>query len=281
MAAMMVILFAATATGCQNENEITPNPGSGVTTPPVVTPPAAVSVPKPKEIITVVNGMTTRIQSYTYDSQGMLTIYASKNEASVDSVIMQPNQVSYRSIRSGGLRVNMGLALNSNKTYKRVDLLSSSTGGVVDQAIFNHNAQFRIDSITQPRTDLPLARFDYISNNLNGIQMEVQKINVNYSHNLSYQKGINEIPFSITPVKYFKLLEQEDATTTQLYNKLLKQIIINNGTGRFELHDFVYEFDGQNRVSKITDTITFTTSSTSVQKIAVSTITYRSGFNIP
>ncbi len=269
MAAIMGILFAAAATGCQKESEITPNPGSGGTTPPVVTP---VSVPKPREITTVMNGITTRIQSYTYDSRGKLSIYVSKNITSVDSVILQPNRVSMITSRNNGTRLNLLLTLNADKTYKRFDALSSlSTPG--EHAAFN-NTQFKIDSITQPGINFPLAKFDYISNNLNGIQTEVQKINVNYSNNLSYQKGINEIPFSHNPVKYFKLLEQENATTTHLYSKMIQQVIINNGAGRFELHDLVYEFDGQNRVSKITDTITFTTSSSSVQKIAVSTITY-------
>lgn len=153
-----------------------------------------------------------------------------------------------------------------------MDVLSSSNT-TTESAIFN-STQFKIDSITKQGLNFPLAKFDYISNNLNGIQTEVQKINVNYYNNLSYQKGINELPIFITPIRYYKVLEQEDATTTHLFNKMLKQIIINNGAGRFELHDFVYEFDSQNRVRKITDTITLTTSSSSVQKTAVTTITY-------
>ena len=272
MAAIAAVIFAVAATGCQKENEITPNPGTGVTPPPVVSPPAPAVVPKPREITTITDGVVSRIQTYTYDSQGKLSIYVSKNETSVDTVVIQTEQASIRTIRNNGTRVNLALRINANKTYKRMDVLSSSNT-TTESAIFN-STQFKIDSITKQGLNLPLAKFDYISNNLNGIQTEVQKINVNYYNNLSYQKGINELPIFITPIRYYKVLEQEDATTTHLFNKMLKQIIINNGAGRFELHDFVYEFDSQNRVRKITDTITLTTSSSSVQKTAVTTITY-------
>ncbi len=272
MAAIAAVIFAVAATGCQKENEITPNPGTGVTPPPVVSPPAPAVVPKPREITTITDGVVSRIQTYTYDSQGKLSIYVSKNETSVDTVVIQTEQASIRTIRNNGTRVNLALRINANKTYKRMDVLSSSNT-TTESAIFN-STQFKIDSITKQGLNFPLAKFDYISNNLNGIQTEVQKINVNYYNNLSYQKGINELPIFITPIRYYKVLEQEDATTTHLFNKMLKQIIINNGAGRFELHDFVYEFDSQNRVRKITDTITLTTSSSSVQKTAVTTITY-------
>jgi len=274
MATVMVLLFVVTATGCQKENEITPNPGTGVTPPPVVSPPAPAVVPKPREITTITDGVVSRIQTYTYDSQEKLSIYVSKNETSVDSVIMQSDQqVSFRTVRNNGSKQNVVLSLNANKTYKRMDLLSPVTGGVADQAVIN-NTQFRIDSIMQPRTGLPLGKFNYISNNLNAIQTEVQRINVNYFNNLPYQKGINEILLPSTPLKYYKLLEQEDITTTHFFDKLMQQVIINIGSGRFELHDYSYEFDNENRVTKITDAITFTTSGSSVRKIAVSTITY-------
>ncbi len=275
--AMMVVIFAVAATSCQKENNITPNPGNGVVTPPPanipVTPPAP-AVPQPRFISTTVNGTTIKLETYEYDAQGKLKSYVSKNETSLDSVIIQPDRTLIISNRNSGSRQLTALSLNADKTFKQMDLLSSVTGGnIIDQAFFK-NTQFRIDSVVQSVNNPASLKIGYIGNKLNSIELGAQKINVNYFENLPYQKGINEIPVKFLPIRYLKVLEQGGISSTSLYNKLICQVIINNGNSRFELHDYVYEFDAQSRVTKITDTITFTTASTSTQKVAISVISY-------
>ena len=273
MAAMMVILFAVTTTSCQKENEITPNPGTGVTTPPVNNTPPPVAVPplpavntKPRFITTVANGSTVRSQGYEYDSQGKLIRYFSKNTASVDSVILSGNVALFKTARNSGTSVQK-LIMNSNKTMR--NLISDNI-----ELRFEHN-QNKINTLTQSidgGTFNTVARMDYLDDNLSAINGEAV-ISYTYYNNLPYQKGINELPTALKPFQYYKVLEQEEATSNVLYKKLLKQSVLNTG-GRREMHEFVYAFDSDNRVSKITETITITVSGNSTQKTSESIISY-------
>ncbi len=65
----------------------------------------------------------------------------------------------------------------------------------------------------------------------------------------------------------------ENATSTVLYSKLIRQVIMDFGNRR-ELHDYTYTFDANNRVTQIRDTQTTVTSTSSVQKVFVSSVSY-------
>ncbi|MFN8236787.1 MAG: hypothetical protein U0T77_01335 [Chitinophagales bacterium] len=263
--AMMVVLFAVAATSCQKENEIAPVTPVVPTTP--VTP--AVSM-KPRFITTSENGINLRKEEYRYDDQGKLTLYisGSSTAAGVDSVEMQTNAVTFR-LQNGNSRRREVLTFNADKTC-------SSIFSAADQANFVNN-QLKFNSVELVRannTPLRAIQFTYQGNKISRIQTELQFIDINYYENLPYQKGINEIPIGLKELKYFKTMEIENITSSIAYDKLIKQIIITNGRGNTELHDYAYVLDTNNRVTKITDTVTFTTPSTSSQRVFVSAIAY-------
>ncbi|MFN8295463.1 MAG: hypothetical protein U0T69_04670 [Chitinophagales bacterium] len=266
--AMMVIFFAVTATSCKKENEITPETPQAPTAPGVPNTPVipAVSM-KPVSIITTENGSAVRKQVYNYNAQGKLIRYESLAGANAsDSVVPSNNSIAF--FKHGSSDAIQVLTLNTDKTFKSLFLRTS-------QADFVNN-QNQLNLIQQTRPDgsiLTAAEFAYVGNNLNAIGGEI-RININYYNNLPYQKGINEIPVIVKPIKFYKLMEQENITTTLLYNKLIHQVIIQSSASRFETHEFTYVFDSNNRVTQITDVITVTTSTSSAQKVLVSTVSY-------
>ncbi|MBK6274090.1 MAG: hypothetical protein IPF58_05005 [Saprospirales bacterium] len=268
MIAIIAVIFAVTFTSCKKENDIIPTPNPSVNTPPnipatPVTP--AVSL-KPRSIITTENGSSVRKEFYTYDAVGKLKNYISITRNGEDSVLVSANSVSFK--RQGSTTVSQVLTYNTDKTFKAI--FSSN-----DQIDFVNN-QTKLSRITKVRPDnstQSVGEFAYTNNNLSIIGAEV-RVDINYHNNLPYQKGINEIPLAFKPIFNYKVLEQENATSTVLYNKLIKQVITTFGGSRFETHDYQYEFDANNRVTKITDTVTNTTSSTSSQKTVISTISY-------
>jgi len=221
---------------------------------------------KPRSIVTSENGTSVRKEFYNYDATGKLKNYVSITRNGEDSVLVNGNSVAFK--RQGANAVSQVLTFNTDKTFKAV---FSAT----DQTDFVNN-QTKLSRITKARpnnTPLTLGEFAYTNNNLSSIGAEV-RIDINYYDNLSYQKGINEIPLAFKPIFNYKVMEQENSTTTVLYNKLIKQVITSFGGSRFELHDYVYDFDASNRVIKITDTVTNTTANSSTQKVLVSNIAY-------
>lgn len=261
--AMMVIFFAVTATSCKKESEITPtSPTAPVIPPTPVTP--AVSL-KPVSIITTENGAAIRKQIYEYDAQGKLTKYESTGSGLSDSVLVRENNVSFKT--PGSNNINQSLVFNADKTFKA--LFSA-----IDQIDFENN-QTRLSRMTKARpnsTPLTVGLFNYINDNLSTIGSEI-RIDISYHDNLPYQKGINEIPVGLKPIKFFKIMEMENATSTVLYSKLIRQIIMDFGNRR-ELHDYTYTFDANNRVIQIRDTQTIVTSTSSVQRIFISSVLY-------
>lgn len=260
--AMMVIFFAVTTTSCKKEENITPTAPVLPITPTVpVTP--AVSM-KPSFISTAENGITVRKQVYKYDLQGKLTSYESRGTSS-DSVLIFNNNVVFKA--TNATVVGQNLLFNVDKTFKSLFLPNS-------QIDFSNN-QTKLSRMIQPRlnnTPITLGEFAYSGNNLVTIGAEI-RIDINYN-NLPYQKGINEIPVLLKPIQYYKIMEMENATTTVLYDKLIDNVILNSGGGRIETHQYSYVFDANNRVTKITNTVTKTTATTSTQKVFVSIITY-------
>lgn len=264
MASMMLIFFAVAATSCQKENDIAP------TTPTVPAIPSTPVTPavslKPVSITTTQSGAVLRTQTYQYDTQGKLTKYESVGGGTSDSVLVRENNIIFK--RPGSNNVLQSLVFNGDKTFK---------------ALFSATQQFDFaNNQTQLRTfsslganNIPINRgeFVYTNNNLSRLSSEI-RVDVNYFDNLPYQKGINEIPVALKPIQYYKIMEQENATTTVLYSKLIRQVILTFGGGRFETHDYSYSFDANNRVALITDTVTSVTASTSVQKVLRSTISY-------
>ena len=262
---MMVIFFAVAATSCQKESEIVPANPTTPTAPTIpVTPVTPAVSMRPVNIITTENGSAVRKEIYRYDAQGKLTHYVSSGTPTSDSVIISANTVVFKKITGVSPQV---LNFNADKTFKSLVLASL-------QGDFQNN-QTKLGSFTETRsngTPVTVANFIYTGSNLTRINTEI-RIDFNYYNNLPYQRGINEIPLPFKPTQYYKLMEQENLTTTTLYDKLLRQVIINRGANSFETHEYVYVFDSNNRVTQITDTITKTTSTTSTQKVLVSTIT--------
>lgn len=261
--AMMVIFFAVAATSCKKETEVIPLTPTAPTAP--VTPVTPAVSMKPVNIVTSENGVAIRKQIYGYDAQGKLVKYESI-AASSDSITLSNNSIAFR--RHGSNTVSQVLTLNTDKTFK--SLFTSSS-----QADFENN-QTKLSRLLQTRTDgsvSTVAAFFYTGNNLSTLGAEI-RIDVNYYNNLPYQKGINEIPVLMKPIKFYKLLEQENTTSTTLYDKLIHQVIIKTSASRFETHEFTYVFDANNRVTKITDIVTNTSSTSSSQKTLVSTVSY-------
>ncbi len=262
---MLVIFFAVAATSCNKDNEITPTAPQVPAIPP--TPAAPAISLKPISIETKENGNTIRKQSYAYDSQGKLAKYESSTgvASSSDSVLVRQNNVSFKT--PGSSTINQSLTFNADKTF---DALFSAT----DQIDFVNN-QTRLSRMTKARpnnTPLSIGVFNYINNNLVTMASEI-RIDISYHDNLPYQKGINEIPVGLKPIKFYKIMEMENATSTVLYSKLIRQVIMDFGNRR-ELHDYTYTFDANNRVTQIRDTQTTVTSTTSVQRVFISTVLY-------
>ena len=258
--AMTVTFFAVTATSCNKESEIAP-------TTPVVPPPAVPVVSmKPISIITTENGSRVRKQLYVYNAQGKLTKYESIDAfLGLDSVLLRSNNVSFKTTESNN--ISQSLTFNADKTFQSLFTANDQTNFESNQSELALTKKIRVNN-----TPLTTAQFVYTNNNLTTMGAEI-RIDINYHNNLPYQKGINEIPVALKPIKFYKIMEMENATSTLLYNKLIKQIIFDFGNRR-ELHDYTYTFDANQRVTQIRDTQTFVTSSTSTQKVLVSTITY-------
>ncbi|MBK9793502.1 MAG: hypothetical protein IPP60_10470 [Sphingobacteriales bacterium] len=262
---MLVIFFIVAATSCNKDNKIAPTAPPVPAIPPTpVTP--AISL-KPIFIETKENGNTIRKQSYAYDSQGKLAKYESSTgvASTSDSVLVRQNNVSFKT--PGSNTINQSLTFNADKTF---DALFSAT----DQIDFENN-QTKLSRMTKARpnsTPLNVGVFNYTNNNLSSIGAEI-RIDINYHDNLPYQKGINEIPIALKPVKFYKIIEMENTTTSVLYSKLIRQVILDFGNRR-ELHDYTYTFDTNNRVTQIRDTQTTVTSTSSVQKVFISSVSY-------
>jgi hypothetical protein len=265
MAAIAAVIFAATLSGC-NKTEVAPvtPPPVNNTPPPVVVPPAINT--KPRFITTTENGSTIKSQAYEYDSQGKLTRFFSKNTTSVDTVIINANVVIFKIERNSGVSIQK-LFLNADKTMK--NLFSSN---IEVQFENNQNKISRLAQRVDNGSFNNIAGLDYTNNNLSSINAEAV-LSFNYYNDLPYQKGINELPTAFKPFQYYKVLEQEQATSSLLYGKLLRQALLNAGTRR-ELHNYAYTFDSDNRVIKITDTITITVGSATTQKTQESIISY-------
>lgn len=264
MAAVAVVVFAALVSACK-KNEIAPvtPPSSG--TPPVVAQPPTVNA-QPRVISTVENGVTIRTQTYEYDSQGNLTRYASKSGNVVDSVLIRSNNVAFKLANASTIAAS--LLFNTDKTFKTFFLSS-------DQIDFENN-QTKLARMTKPganNTPVTLGIFTYTNSNLSKIGAEIT-IDINYYENLPYQKGINELPTTFKPLKFYKVMELENTTSTILYNKLIRQVIIGLGTANVKTHQYSYSFDANNRVTGITEVITSTNNSSTTQTTKVSTISY-------
>ena len=263
---MMVIFFAVATSSCKKEENITPvnTPTAPVIPTTPVTP--AVSM-KPRVIETSENGTLIRKQNYAYDAQGKLQKYESSTgiAASSDSVLLRENNVSFKT--PGSSTISQSLTFNADKTLKALFTANDQTDFVNNQTKLS-----RITKINSNATPVTVGVFNYTNNNLSSIGAEI-RIDINYHDNLPYQKGINEIPVALKPIKFYKIMEMENATTTVLYSKLIRQIIFDFGNRR-ELHDFTYTFDANQRVTQMIDTQTFVTSTSSTQKVLVSNISY-------
>jgi len=269
MIALALIIFAASTTSCKKEDDVRPNNTTPVApiipvTPPIVTP--AVSM-KPVVLLTTQNGVLIRKQQYQYEANGNLKRYISTENNVSDSVVISSDlaSVDFRMHTSSSLRNT--LQLNTDKTFKSLTFGSTQINFV--------NSQTKLASMTQFRangTSFTAAQFQYSNNNLSAIGAEA-RFDFNYYDNLPYQKGINEMPILLKPIQFYKVMELENATTTTLYNKLLRQAIIDFGS-RKELHAYEYVMDANNRVTQITDTITNVTSTTSTQKVLITSVSY-------
>ncbi|MCB0506991.1 MAG: hypothetical protein KDD21_01700 [Bacteroidetes bacterium] len=261
--AIIVIFFAAFSTSCNKAENITPTPPTPQG--PQIPETPAVSL-KPSTIITTENGVATRKQFYQYDNQGNLLKYLSVDvNNGFDSVLLRSNNVSFKTSETN--EIAQSLTLNNSRTFK-----SLFSGTTQIDFINNGNNLSSMQRIRQGNTPLNVGAFTYSGNNLSVIGAEI-RIDINYHQNLPYQKGINEIPVALKPIKFYKIMEMENATSTFLYNKFIRQVIIDFGN-RKELHSYSYTFDENNRVTEIRDVQTITTSTSSSQKTVISNISY-------
>ncbi len=258
---LLLFCFAITNTACKKEQNITPQAPSTPVTP--VSP--AVST-KPIIITTSENGTTMRKQIYEYNEQGKLIKYQSRDRNNgLDSVLIRSNNIAFKASESNSIA--QSLTLNNDKSFKSIFNANDQT-----DFVNNSNKLVRMLRIRTNNTPINVGEFTYTEGNLSSIQAEI-RIDINYHQNLPYQKGINEIPVALKPIKFYKIMEMENATSTVLYNKLIRQIILDFGSRR-ELHEYSYTFDSNNRVTQINDTQTTIVNNVSAQKTIISTITY-------
>jgi hypothetical protein len=175
--AMMVILFAAAATGCKKESEITP--GNGINTPPVNPVATAVST-KPRSIITSENGTDLRKQIYEYDAQGKLTKYESTGTSS-DSVLVNGNSVTFK--RPGSNNAVLVLTFNPDKTFKASFTANTQFDFINNQSKLSRMTQASPNNI--PATD---AVFNYTNNNIGSMASEI-RVELDYFDNPAIPKG--------------------------------------------------------------------------------------------
>jgi len=246
--ALMLVLFAITVSSCKKESTVAPE----------------VSL-KPTKIITTENGTTIRIQRYVYDAQGKLANYESIGNGTSDSVLVRAGSIAFK--RPGNSEVSQVLTFNADRTFKAI---FSAT----EQTDFANN-QTKLSRITKARpnnTPLSVGVFNYTNDNLSAMLAEI-RIDISYHDNLPYQKGINEIPVAFKPLQFYKILEQEDATATQLYSRLINSILLDFGN-RQERHDYTYTFDAEDRVTEINELVTIITPSSTNLLQFTSTVSY-------
>jgi hypothetical protein len=246
--ALILVLFTITVSSCKKESAVTPE----------------VSF-KPTKIITTENGATIRIQRYMYDAQGKLANYESIGNGTSDSVLIRAGSIAFK--RPGNTEVSQVLTFNADQTFKAIFSASEQTDFV--------NNQTKLSRITKARpnnTPLSLGVFNYTNDNLNSMISEI-RLDISYHNDLPYQKGINEIPVVFKPIQFYKIMEQENTTTMQLYSKLIKSIMLDFGN-RQERHDYTYTFDAEDRVTEINELVTIITPASTNLLELISTVSY-------
>ncbi len=244
MAAIAAVIFAIAATGCQKENEITPNNN----------PTTTVSF-KPKSIVTtkVGNPEAVRTQTYEYDGNNKLLKFLSVSGTTRDSLFFTSEGMGFIRRVRGDVQTKENLRFNPDKSLK--ELSSSSSSGLI---------RLTPDFIALPGSSNTLSAlrdanhhigFSYLDGNLKSISVNTEGVNFTYYNNLGFQKGINEIPVESTALMYHKLAEQEGMTNYSFSSKLIHTITATDGGVVRRINTFSYVQDTNGRVTTIFETV--------------------------
>ena len=260
--AIIAVIFAAIITSCKKENEVTPN-GNQNNTPVVVNE-------KPLSIITrdLSNNRIVIEERFTYQNN-QLVKYVKKSADEIDSVIVfqsasQNGFQDFSTFASLPTSVQT-LFLSSDKQMH--DFTTSNNGITGNFAISNSTISNVVNSANAQRfliKDAVYENDNIKSFVVNGIGVDTVK--VTYDESLGYKKGINELPITFNAMRFFKLLELNNMTSTKMYSKLIKFITkkTNKRTNNFTTHQFSYTFDAKGRIATITDNKSIGTQNLSV-----------------
>jgi hypothetical protein len=235
MTAMMVIFFAVSISSCKKEAEIAPvNP---------IIPQVSFN---PKSIITRNDaGSVIQTEQFHYDAQNVLTSYSRRNSSGTDTASLFGNFIRFQTL--GGQKEIQNIL--PDKSLGNIDIsvekkiiVEKSGDNFLDKTIKQFGAFF-----------IPVtSSFNYASGSVSRIATDNEVIEITYNNNITYQKGINEIPFSVATVNKFKVLELGNATSTKLYSKLIQSVVIKVNGAVKEEHQYGYRKDANGRITEVT-----------------------------
>jgi hypothetical protein len=234
-AAMFTLAFAPLLGGC-SKTEPGP-PGNAIID--------VVSL-KPSSIITTKNGEEISREIYQY-RLGALTHYIRLLPGETDSMVLLGDSVQYRRIFASHSTREM-LLLNNNKTFQRY-----RTGSLAGTEFVFQNRIFELNRVLIERPDSGpelMMLFEYSDQRILSYTLYNSNTTISYYDDLPYQKGINELPVANTALLIHKILEQENATSMRLYDKLFRETEMQSGPfGKRTTYS--YEFDEHQRVKTI------------------------------
>ena len=254
MMATIAIIFAVATTSCKKENEVTPNNNGNQNN---NTP--AVSM-KPKNITTIENGATVRTQTYQYDAQKKLTKYSSSEQNVIDELLINNDGISVTRTQQNVLKQTERVIFNADKSLRQIVSTSDNSTSKFfgDFSTIDNSGISALTSIINENLALNQSiGFGYTEGNLTAIGAGTDRVAFTYFNNLTFQKGINELPVSAMSLRYHKIIEQEDMASYKFSSKLISTITVTNGAVIKIIRSFVYTQDAQGRVTNIFESISF------------------------
>ncbi|MFN8236790.1 MAG: hypothetical protein U0T77_01350 [Chitinophagales bacterium] len=243
--AMMVMLFAVTATSCQKESI---NPAQ----------PELVNR-KPKSIITTNDqGVTVGREDFIYRND---TLVAYLNDKTLrDSILVLPNSSSkaleaYSMFSSRVFKCELFLGAD-----KQIAQSSESAFSTRLRDVITNNSMIK-SIVDEDSRGFSLTDVVYDGNNISSFIYKGDTVRITYYDTLSYQKGINALPIGFFGIEHFRLLELNDRTNTKLYSKLIKSVTRKSAATRnhIDSNSYSYVMDAHNRVISVTDISTWGT----------------------
>lgn len=288
MIAAAAILFTVIFSGCEKAAIMPANNNDGTATfnsahrvsgsspqgsqpQSIITDVTLVSDHIQKIVTTNSNRTVVQTQTYNYDGRNF-GIYVCSNSLGTDTVVRSGwNQVRFW-IQSDAAQLR-SQSLFVNSTDRNLGGLSIGTLG--SYVAFNHSHNLLTQANGSYRgLQTVQTKFTYSGNNVVGISNDFHKTTISYYTNLPYQPGINSISSDLAPIRYFKLLETANITSTVLYDKLIKKVTVVNSNGTTNTFDYSYTLNSKNQVTQIVETITQKTSTSIITSAFTHKITY-------